>query len=164
MKRKSLSGNLTRLGWLLAGLLLPGRFVYAQTSSMSGVVKDARVETILGGATIGTVAGRVGSDVPQNAQFVVSCIRCSTQEIVVGSRSVVNIVLLEGVSALKLLTNYKSSIFINESIDSRKLYEGSIADVINHGVNNDCLKGWMSTHPEGFYDSTETKTLNQNLC
>ncbi len=135
MKRKPLPSNLSRLGWLLTSLLLLGQLVHAQTSTVSGVIKDAGVEAVPGGITMGTVADREGSGVPHNAVLVGSGIRYSTQEVVAGSRAVVNIVLLEDVFTLKPSMNY-----------------------------NDCLEGWTPCHPKGFYDLTETKTLNQNLC
>lgn len=47
MKRKPLP-NLSRLGWLLASLQLP----YAQTSSVSGVIKDTGMDAILSEATL----------------------------------------------------------------------------------------------------------------
>jgi hypothetical protein len=97
MKRKPLPSNLSRVGWLLTSSLLLGQLVHAQTSTVSRVIKDAGVEAVRGGTTMGTVADREGSGVPHDAVLVGSGIRYSTQEVVAGSRTVVNIVLLEDV-------------------------------------------------------------------
>jgi TonB-linked SusC/RagA family outer membrane protein len=109
MIRKLLSSNLFRLSSLLASLLLLGQFVYAQTSTVSGVIKDAAGQAIPGasilikGTTTGTVTNNEGLyriDVPQNAVLVVSFIGYGAQEVAVGNQSGIDIVLEEDASTL----------------------------------------------------------------
>ena len=100
------------MGVLLALIaILCGISVSAQNKAVKGTVVDAdggpvigAYVTLVGNTSVGAVTdinGAFSLNVPAGASLEVSCIGYATQEIPVGDKTVINVVLLEDVELLE---------------------------------------------------------------
>lgn len=111
MKNKLLRTNLVlRTGPMLLLLLLCAQFSYAQSTRVTGVVKDAAGQTMPGvnviikGTSTGTVTdtdGRYSIDAPAGSALQFSFIGYNPEEITLNGQTTVDVMMVEDVSTLQ---------------------------------------------------------------
>ncbi len=137
---KQVSKKVLSILVILVTVLVGSTTLSAQNRTVTGTVKDAGGEPVIGAAVVLVGQTNVGAvtdvdgtfsiDVPGNATLEVSCVGFATQDIPVGSRAVLNIVLQEDTQFLE------ETVVIGYGVQKKSDLTGSVASVRADDLKN----------------------------